>query len=131
MFDVVRSISLGVRQIAGIFLILIAGWTWICVLDQPALAETPGYMAGALACPPRVEGPDCNRETALDVIVQPVALITELPDGRHRSGHASEFATGQHAQDLLRATEEQIMSQQTITLLDPVSGEVKTIVIGR
>ncbi|QGY04215.1 hypothetical protein MMSR116_21655 [Methylobacterium mesophilicum SR1.6/6] len=79
MFYVVRNLSLGARQIAGILLILMVGWAWICVLDQPALAETPGYMAGALACPPRVEGPDCTRETALDVIVQPVALITECP----------------------------------------------------
>ncbi|MGH1572437.1 hypothetical protein ACRAWG_19305 [Methylobacterium sp. P31] len=78
MLDVIRSIF-GARQIAGIFLILMLGWAWIWIFDHPAYAETPGYMAGALACPPGVEGSDCTRETALDVLVQPVALITECP----------------------------------------------------
>ncbi|MHB2208332.1 hypothetical protein [Methylobacterium sp. CM6257] len=78
MFEIARSIF-GVRQTAGIILILMLGWAWFWIFDQPAHAETPGYMAGALACPPGVEGPDCTRDTALDVLVQPVALITECP----------------------------------------------------
>lgn len=69
----------GVRHVAGILLVLVAGWAWVWVFDRPAHAETRGFLAGALACPPGVEGPDCTRETALDVLVQPVAQVTECP----------------------------------------------------
>jgi hypothetical protein len=96
MLEMARSI-LGVRQLAGIFLILMLGWAWVWVFDQPAHAESPGYMAGALACPPGVEGPDCTSDTALDVLTQPVALVTECPMvGTLLTTHLSLPAGGTH-----------------------------------
>ncbi|MFB0490202.1 hypothetical protein ABIE45_002788 [Methylobacterium sp. OAE515] len=60
-------------------------------------AETRGFLAGALACPAGVEGPDCTRETALDVLTQPVALVTECPMiGTLLATHLSLPAGGTH-----------------------------------
>lgn len=37
----------------------------------------PGFVAGALACPVGIEGPDCTAENATDVVHMPVAHETE------------------------------------------------------
>lgn len=87
----------GFRHVAGILLVLVAGWAWVWVFDRPALAASSGFLAGALACPPGVEGPACTRETALDVLTQPVALVTECPMvGTLLATHLSLPAGGTH-----------------------------------
>ena len=60
-------------------------------------AEARGFLAGALACPAGVEGPACTRETALDLLTQPVALVTECPMvGTLLATHLSLPAGGTH-----------------------------------
>lgn len=34
-------------------------------------AESPGFLSVALSCAPGLEGPDCDRSNALDVLAQP------------------------------------------------------------
>ncbi|MGV7034859.1 hypothetical protein [Methylobacterium symbioticum] len=41
------------------------------------LPPAPGFVAGALACPVGIEGPDCTAENATDVVHMPVAHETE------------------------------------------------------
>ena len=36
-----------------------------------------GLLAVALVCAASIPGPDCSRDNALDMVVQPVALMTE------------------------------------------------------
>lgn len=87
----------GARHLAGILLVIVAGWAWVWVFDRPAQAASSGFLAGALACPAGVEGPDCTRETALDVLTQPVALVTECPMvGILLATHLSLPAGGTH-----------------------------------
>ena len=38
-----------------------------------------GFLAVVLVCAAAVAGPDCSRDTALDVAVQPVASLTACP----------------------------------------------------
>ena len=85
------------RRVAGVALILAAGWAWVWMFDRPAHAASSGFLAGTLACPPGVEGPNCTRETALDVLVQPVAQVTECPlVGTLLATHLSLPAGGTH-----------------------------------
>lgn len=48
-----------------------------CLGHAVTAAETPRFVAGALACPVGVEGPDCTAENATDVAVSPVAHQAE------------------------------------------------------
>jgi hypothetical protein len=49
---------------------------WVHLLPQPAHAEEAGFRAVVLVCPAGVAGPDCSRDNALDMAVQPVVLVT-------------------------------------------------------
>jgi len=40
----------GFRHIAGILLVLVAGWAWVWVFDRPAHAETVAYRIEVRAC---------------------------------------------------------------------------------
>ncbi|MDP4005077.1 hypothetical protein [Methylobacterium sp. NEAU K] len=46
----------GIRHVAGILLVLVAGWAWVWVFDRPAHAETVGYRIEVRAC----RGADCR-----------------------------------------------------------------------
>ncbi|TXN38985.1 hypothetical protein FV232_00910 [Methylobacterium sp. WL30] len=68
---------LGFRHTAGVALILAAGWGWVWAFTPAHADEGRSFLAVALVCPANLAGPDCSRDTALDMAVQPVALVTE------------------------------------------------------
>jgi hypothetical protein len=49
---------------------------WVHLLPAPAHADEAGFRAVVLVCPAGVAGPDCSRDNALDMAVQPVAMVT-------------------------------------------------------
>ncbi len=56
-----------------------------------------GLLAVALACAATVSPQDCTRDTALDVLTQPVALVTECAQvGQLLATHLSLPAGGFH-----------------------------------
>ena len=65
-----RSI-LGPWRLAALLLVVPAAWVYVWLLS-PAQASPLGFVAGALACPAGVEGPDCSAENATDVSQVPV-----------------------------------------------------------
>lgn len=50
---------------------------WTHCLVTPARADGPGFLAVALVCPVGTAGSDCSRDNALDMAVQPVAMVTD------------------------------------------------------
>ena len=65
-----RSI-LGPWRVTALLLIVPAAWVYVWLLS-PAHARPLGFVAGALACPVGVEGPDCSAANATDVAQVPV-----------------------------------------------------------
>lgn len=58
-------------RLVALALVVPAAWVYVWTLS-PAHAEPLGFVAGALACPVGVEGPDCSAENATDVAQVPV-----------------------------------------------------------
>ena len=57
----------------------------------------PVILVVALVCASSIAAKDCTRETALDVLTQPVALVTECPMfGTLLATHLSLPAGGTH-----------------------------------
>lgn len=51
-------------------------WFVHCLVT-PARADGPGFLAVALVCSAGTAGSDCSRDNALDMAVQPVAMVTD------------------------------------------------------
>lgn len=66
-----------------------------CLGHAVTAAEPLGFREVALVCPADVAAPDCDRTNAVDVLAQPVALVTECAQvGQHLATHLS-LAPGQ------------------------------------
>lgn len=50
---------------------------WVHCLVQPARAEGSGFLAVTLVCPAGTAGSECSRDNAMDMAVQPVAMVTD------------------------------------------------------
>lgn len=57
-------------------LVLVCIVLLIGVPYSSADADEAGFRAVVLVCPAGVPGPDCSRDNALDMAVQPVPLVT-------------------------------------------------------
>lgn len=67
---------LGWPRILALLVVVPAAWLYVWTLS-PAQADSLGFRAVALVCLVGVEGPDCLRDNALDIAMQPVAHETE------------------------------------------------------